>query len=107
MSLVHVEIFDDPTCPYGFSSERQRAQLLWHYRDQVSRITRQIVLSEFAVEWEDLSWTAEGLAKHDQQLQQQYGMPIAGRERPRIGAGIDAARAIVGARRIDIELGRK
>jgi len=90
MPLV-VTHFTDPACPFAFSAEPVRRQLLWHYGDQLTWRTRMIVLTLEPGEAEKLAAGAPG-------LQRRYGMPIDHAPYPRPASSEPACRAVVAAR---------
>jgi predicted DsbA family dithiol-disulfide isomerase len=88
--------FSDPGCPYGFSAERQRLQLAWHYGLDVR--TRMIVLREESIEWDDAPFSAKDLQRGNTSLRDEYGMPIDVDLRARLSSTMLACKAWVGAR---------
>ncbi len=90
---VMIRHFTDPTCPFGFSAERQRLRLEWLYGDQLDWELHMIVLSEEP----NPDFPPERIAEGRRKLHMQYGMPIDWRlvAPP---ASVDGCRSVVGAR---------
>ena len=76
MSVLQVELFTDPACPFAFSAEPVRWRLRWHYGDELAWTVRMIVLTLEPGEDAKLAEGAPG-------LQRRYGMPIDPRPYPR------------------------
>lgn len=100
---MKVTVYTDPGCPFGFNAQRQDLQLLWHYGHAAEIRRTMIVLVEQTASFEELGWSAEMFVRFDEQLREQYGMPMAARPLPRVSATISACRVYVGARRDDPE----
>jgi len=45
VSVLDIELFTDPACPFAFSAEPVRQRLRWHYGDQLRWMSRMIVLT--------------------------------------------------------------
>jgi 2-hydroxychromene-2-carboxylate isomerase len=88
---VEVTVFTDPACPFAFSAEPVRQRLRWHYGDQLTWISRMIVLTLEPGEADRLAEGAPG-------LQRKYGMPIDPAPYPRAASSEPACRAVVAAR---------
>jgi predicted DsbA family dithiol-disulfide isomerase len=97
MSIVAIEHFTDPTCPWAFSAEPQRLRLRWLYGDQLTWTDRMVVLSEDAAEVEKV-FPPELHAKAMGMIQSRFGMPIDTTQRPRSAASAPACAAVVAAR---------
>lgn len=96
MTTTH---FTDPGCPWAFSAEPQRLRLLWHYgADVLGLRTRMIELADSPEVYEQRGFTPQVQAGALARIQQQYGMPIAIHQRPRMAATASACRAVVAAR---------
>jgi 2-hydroxychromene-2-carboxylate isomerase len=89
IEIVH---FTDPACPFAFSAEPVRQRLRWHYGEQLTWITRMIVLTREPGE-------AEKLAEGAPTLQRRHGMPIDPAPYARPASSEPACRAVVAARR--------
>src|SRR4051812_28484603 len=90
--------FTDPACPFAFSAEPARLKLLWLYGDQIEWQPRMIVLSESPGDYVAKGFTPDRQAEALQAIQEQYGMPIDPRRRPRMMATVHACQAVVAAR---------
>ena len=95
---MHVTVFTDPGCPFGFNAQRQDFQLLWHYGHAVTIERRMIVLREQTMAYEDVGMTRAMIAAGNAHLIGLYGMPMASAAQDEARATIDACRAYVGAR---------
>ncbi|MCW2955839.1 MAG: hypothetical protein JWO69_708 [Thermoleophilia bacterium] len=95
---MRVTHFSDPACPFAFSAEPQRLQLLWHYGDQLEWQTVLVGLSNSAQEMEAKGFDTAKMAAGYARLQEQYGMPIDATERERLTASMPACRAVVATR---------
>jgi predicted DsbA family dithiol-disulfide isomerase len=100
---VKVSVYTDPGCPFGFNAQRQDLQLLWHYGHAAEIRRTMIVLVEESKEFAELGWSPEMFAGFEEQLREQYGMPMKAAALPHVPATISACRAYVGARRDDPE----
>lgn len=98
MDSVKVTIYTDPGCPFGFNSQRQEAQLLWHYGAGLDITRRMIVLSEKSATFEEIGLSPDMIAANAKRLRDSYEMPMLTEPRDRIAATIQACRAYVGAR---------
>lgn len=88
---LEITLFTDPACPFAFSAEPVRRQLVWHYGEQLVWRTRMIVLTLEVGE-------AQKLAAGAPDLQGRYGMPIDPRPHARPASSEPACRAVVAAR---------
>jgi 2-hydroxychromene-2-carboxylate isomerase len=88
---VEITLFTDPACPFAFSAEPVRRRLRWHYGEELTWLTRMIVLTLEPGESEKL---AEGAPN----LQRRYGMPIDPVPYARTFSSEPACRAVVAAR---------
>jgi predicted DsbA family dithiol-disulfide isomerase len=91
VTVLDVELFTDPACPFAFSAEPVRQRLRWHYGNQLRWTTRMIVLTREPGEADRLAEGAPG-------LQGRYGMPIDPRPYPRPASSEPACRAVVAVR---------
>jgi predicted DsbA family dithiol-disulfide isomerase len=74
--LVHVDLFTDPACPFGFSAEPDILALKWLYGDQLEWNTRFVVLSEKVGENEAKGLTVEMIEAGRAMLREKYRMPL-------------------------------
>src|SRR3954464_6255835 len=88
---MEIELFTDPACPFAFSAEPVRQRLRWHYGEQLTWVTRMIVLTLEPGEDEKLAAGAPG-------LQRTFGMPIDPAPYPRTASSEPACRAVVATR---------
>ncbi len=95
---MHVTIFTDPGCPFGFNAQRQELQLLWHYGDAAEINRTMIVLAQTSSSYEERGLSREMLSGNAKRLRSLYGMPMLTEPRERIVATAPACRAYVGAR---------
>jgi predicted DsbA family dithiol-disulfide isomerase len=98
MESVSVTIYTDPGCPFGFNAQRQEAQLLWHYGENLDIRRTMIVLSEKSSSFEERELSRDMIADNAKRLRSQYGMPMLTESPDRLAATIQACRAYVGAR---------
>jgi predicted DsbA family dithiol-disulfide isomerase len=98
MASLTIREFTDPACPFAFSAEPARLKLCWLYGDQIEWQPRMIVLSESPDDYIAKGFTPERQVQALDSIQQQYGMPIDPRRRPRMMATVHACRAVVAAR---------
>jgi 2-hydroxychromene-2-carboxylate isomerase len=98
VSVVAIEHFTDPTCPWAFSAEPQRWRLRWLYGDQLAWTDRMVVLSEDAAEVAEV-FPPDVHASALAMIRDRFGMPIDATERPRAAASEPACAAVVAARR--------
>lgn len=92
-SPVLIHHYTDPTCPFAFSSERQRLRLEWLYGDQLDWELHMVVLAEAP----RTDVPPEKVSAGRRKLQLDYGMPIDWRP-VALGPSVDACRAVVAAR---------
>jgi len=90
---VLIRHYTDPTCPFAFSSERQRLRLEWLYGEHIRWELHMVVLGEEP----NPALTPEVVSKSRRKFQLHYGMPIDWRP-VEIGPSIAACRAVVAAR---------
>jgi 2-hydroxychromene-2-carboxylate isomerase len=88
---LQITHYTDPACPFAFSAEPVRQRLRWHYGDQLTWVTRMIVLTLEPGEDKKLAGGAPN-------LQRTYGMPIDPAPYPRPASSVPACRAVVAAR---------
>jgi predicted DsbA family dithiol-disulfide isomerase len=98
MEGVKVTIYTDPGCPFGFTAQRQEAQLLWHYGKGLDVTRRMIVLNEMSSSFEERGLSREMVAGNAKRLRCSYGMPLLTAPPDRLAATIAACRVYVGAR---------
>jgi len=98
MEPIRVTIYTDPGCPFGFNAQRQEAQLLWHYGEDLVIVRRMIVLTEKSSSFEELGLSREMVAGNAKRLRSAYGMPMVTEPPDRLAATIQACRVYVGAR---------
>ncbi len=97
-TMITIQEFTDPACPWAFSAEPTRYRLRWLYGDAL-RITRpMIVLTESGDEYLARGFDTPQLAAAFAQIQHQYGMPITAEQVARMPGTIVACRAVVAAR---------
>jgi predicted DsbA family dithiol-disulfide isomerase len=93
---VDVTIYTDPSCPFGFTAQRQELKLLWHYGEHIAVSRRMIVLAE-----ETRPYTpevAQRVAANRDRLRSVYRMPLCVEPPDRRVSTLNASRAYVGAR---------
>jgi predicted DsbA family dithiol-disulfide isomerase len=98
-TMVRITEFTDPACPFAFSAEPALLKLRWLYGDALDWSTRMIVLSRSEEENRNKGLTTQMLVAGFRNLQEQHGMPIDWRERPRLAPSMPAATAFVAVRR--------
>jgi predicted DsbA family dithiol-disulfide isomerase len=103
MKRVHVTIYTDPGCPFGFNAQRQEAQLLWHYGDAIEVTRRMIVLADKSSSFEERGLSREMVAANAKRLRGLYGMPMLTDPSDRLVSTLEACCAFVGARMHDRE----
>ncbi len=91
MTVLEVELFTDPACPFAFSAEPIRQRLRWHYGDGLHWTTRMIVLTREPGE-------ANKLAQGAPTSQRRFGMPIDPVPYARPASSEPACRAVIAAR---------
>lgn len=98
MAQVRITEFTDPGCPWAWSAEPHRRRLDWIYGEEIEWRTRMVVLAESPEEYEEKGFTPDKQAAAFKRIAADHGMPIDTTERPRVGATVDACRAVVAAR---------
>lgn len=95
---LKVTEFNDPGCPFGYSSEIKRRRVEWLYGDAIEIDLRLVGLT--ADPDEPLKWgfTVEKLAAAWGRLAEQHGMPFDLAPLARHSATVPACRAVVAAR---------
>ncbi|MCW2926597.1 MAG: hypothetical protein JWM86_565 [Thermoleophilia bacterium] len=96
--MLQVTHYADPACPFDFSAEPQRQQLRWFYGDQLEWRTVLVGLAENPEAYAAKGLDTAFIAKAQDQLQRQHGMPIDPTERPRLAGTVRACRAVVATR---------
>jgi 2-hydroxychromene-2-carboxylate isomerase len=95
---IEVTEYTDAQCPWAWSAEPMKWRLRWLYGDSLRWRTRMIVLASDSEHYVRIGYTAEQLAAGFTEFAQRYGMPLDATPRPRMGATLPAARAVVAAR---------
>ena len=95
---MHVTLYTDPGCPFGFNAQRQELQLMWHYGHATEIERRMIVLTETTVSFEERGMSPDMIARARERLSATYGMPMGSEAVTEAPATIDACRGYVGAR---------
>jgi predicted DsbA family dithiol-disulfide isomerase len=98
---MHVTIFTDPSCPFGFTAQRQELKLRWHYGEHMAVVYRMIVLAERSRPFSDNGGTAQRFAATRGRLRSTYQMPLCVSPPARRISTFNACRAYVGARSND------
>lgn len=83
-SLIKIDHFTDPVCPWAFSAEPDLLALRWLYGDQLEWTTRLVVLTERPGESAAKGMTLEKLLAGDRMMARRYEMPIKCELRPRL-----------------------
>lgn len=98
-TLVDVDQFGDPGCPFDYGAEVMRWRLAWHYGSQVRSTFRPIVLARAPEEMLERGFDPALQALTLGKVRRVVGMPIDASERARMAATLPACRAAVGVRR--------
>jgi predicted DsbA family dithiol-disulfide isomerase len=102
MQRVKVTVFTDPGCPFGFTAQRQDAQLQWHYGHGIDVTFRMIVVAEKSSSFEARGLKPGSMAATASRLRRLYGMPLVTTARLHVTT-LSACTAYVGARMQDPE----
>jgi len=95
---IEVTEYTDAQCPWAWSAEPMKWRLRWLYGDALDWRTRMIVLAADSGHYERIGYTPEQLAAGFAEFADRFGMPLDATPRPRMGATLPAAKAVVAAR---------
>ncbi len=95
---IEVTEYTDAQCPWAWSAEPMKRRLRWRYGDALDWRTRMIVLAADSEHYVRIGYTVEQLAEGFKRFAADYGMPLDATPRPRLGATLPAAKAVVAAR---------
>ncbi len=98
MATLTITEFNDPLCPFGWSSSPARQRLLWLFGDQIEWRLRMVGLSDSRDEATKKGFTPAMAAQGARRLSELHGMPMDTAERPHMAASTPACRAVVAVR---------
>jgi predicted DsbA family dithiol-disulfide isomerase len=98
MAVLRITEFTDPACPFAWSAEPIRRELLWRYGDELQWTVTLVGLSDERVQDGESGFGPEELVGAFETLRERYGMPMDTTLRPAIAASVPACRAVVAAR---------
>ena len=97
MTLLEIQEFNDPGCPFGYSAEPHRRRIEWFYGDELEMELRLIGLQSNPGELERKGFTAEMMVGGWRKLAESHGMPFNFTVK-RHSATVPACRAVVATR---------
>jgi 2-hydroxychromene-2-carboxylate isomerase len=96
---ISVTLFNDPTCPWGYSASPALRVLEWRYKEQLDWRLVLVGLSESPDHYESRGltplWQANGVLR----FRERYGMPFAPLPKARLAPSSRACRAVIAVRR--------
>lgn len=95
MAQIKALLFNDPSCPWGYSANPALRTIEWRYRDQIEWHLGVIGLSD---ERHPTPYTVEDLTDFMFDFRRRFGMPFSIEPRPRTTTSARACRAITAAR---------
>ncbi len=98
-TVIEVDRYGDPACPWDYSSEPSRLRMLWHYSDQLAMTPRMVVLSDTPEDYAKKNFTVDKLERALTDIQRRFGMLIDLTRRARMPGTRLACTAVVAVRR--------
>ncbi len=96
--MLRITEFNDPACPFGWSSSPARHRLLWLFGEQIEWQLRMVGLSDSADDGDAKGFTPAMAAAGARRLAELHHMPIDTAVRPYLAATLPACRAVVAVR---------
>lgn len=97
-SLLKIEEYNDPGCPFGYSAEPSRRRIEWLYGDHIEMEQRLVGLQNNPDELLDKGFSTEKMVGGWKKFARENGMPFNFPKLKRHSATVPACRAIVAAR---------
>lgn len=98
-SPITATLFNDPTCPWGYSENPALRVIEWRYGEQIDWRLVLIGLTEDTTRYAAAGYTPVRMAQGHLRFRDRFGMPFAPEPKTRLAASTRACRAVVAARR--------